>query len=350
MKLTQKEAEEKVQAIDDGNYILLSKYDDMTKPAFLLHIPCKTKYEIGRLKGFTNEGGNRCPVCFPPIRGHSTKKQTEEDFLKRLADDTRSTEYMYISGFRSTHDNVKMKHIVCGTEYEVTPHMFFSKKRCCPVCANKKRGAYLRNENFLENVLKSAEDGNEYKWLEKYNFDNKEKIEILHKVCSNTYKVRPNDFQQGYRCPYCNKENTESRYSLYLKKLLKDNGIKYKIEKKFKSCKNVMLLPFDIYINEYNLLIEYDGHQHFVASGYISPERLKLTRKRDLIKNKWVSEHAINFLRIHYKIRTKKEILEIFQSIINNDIKSIAKKYGLYFQSEYSNKILNEESYYSCHR
>ena len=33
--------------------------------------------------------------------------------------------------------------------------------------------------------------------------NNKTKLTFLHLVCNKTFEMRPNDFQQGYRCPHC---------------------------------------------------------------------------------------------------------------------------------------------------
>ena len=44
--------------------------------------------------------------------------------------------------------------------------------------------------------------GNEYSVLGSY-INNKTKIKMKHNICNNEYEVKPNDFQQGDRCPKC---------------------------------------------------------------------------------------------------------------------------------------------------
>ena len=41
------------------------------------------------------------------------------------------------------------------------------------------------------------------------------------------------------------------------------NNINYIREKRFKDCKNIKPLPFDFYLPEKNICIEYDGEHHF---------------------------------------------------------------------------------------
>ena len=51
--------------------------------------------------------------------------------------------------------------------------------------------------------------GDEYTVLGDY-VNNKVKILMRHNVCGNEYTTRPNDFQQGHRCPICLKNSKES--------------------------------------------------------------------------------------------------------------------------------------------
>ena len=73
------------------------------------------------------------------------------------------------------------------------------------------------------------------------------------------FEINWNNFKSGKRCPYCKKSKGEDSINTTLKKL----GVKYKTQYKFDDCRDVLLLPFDFYLYDYNLIIEYDGEQHF---------------------------------------------------------------------------------------
>lgn len=61
------------------------------------------------------------------------------------------------------------------------------------------------------------------------------------------------------------------------------------------------MLPFDFYIPEQNILIEYDGQHHFEPiKGWGGEEKFKLTQENDQIKNKYCEEKNIKLLRIPY--------------------------------------------------
>ena len=76
--------------------------------------------------------------------------------------------------------------------------------------------------------------------------------------------------------------------------------------KKFKTCMNIKELPFDFYLPEYNLCIEYDGEHHFhIVSKYGGVEYLEKVKRNDTIKNIWCLDNSIKLLRISYKEKGK---------------------------------------------
>ena len=133
----------------------------------------------------------------------------------------------------------------------------------------------------------------------------------------------------------------------FIKNWLEENNIKFTQEQKFEGCKRKTYLPFDIYIEDMNLIIEYDGRQHFktYTNSFITEERLKYNKENDYIKNKWAFEHQISLLRIPYTL-DETEVEEILNSIVEGNIKEIARKYKLYYINENEWEILNEKEYY----
>lgn len=65
-------------------------------------------------------------------------------------------------------------------------------------------------------------------------------------------------------------------------------------------------MPFDFYLPDYNILIEYDGEEHFrpVNFGGISDdealEHLKITQYHDKIKTNYCQENGIPLIRIPF--------------------------------------------------
>ena len=105
--------------------------------------------------------------------------------------------------------------------------------------------------------------------------------------------------------------------------ILEQNNISFVKEKTFDTCifpKTNSHLRFDFYLLDYNILIEYDGEQHFKPKcfGGCSLEEAKInfekTKERDLFKNKWCKENNIKLYRISYldikNINNFEDILE----------------------------------------
>ena len=77
-------------------------------------------------------------------------------------------------------------------------------------------------------------------------------------------------------------------------------NIKYKQEYIFSNLKN---RRFDFYLYEYNILIEFDGVQHFQIYGRYTPdtEVLKKKQQYDIEKTLFCVKNNIKLLRICYK-------------------------------------------------
>jgi hypothetical protein len=92
---------------------------------------------------------------------------------------------------------------------------------------------------------------------------NKRMNEIFLKITCEKHGVfiqrLNNHIHQGNGCPYCKKSKGEEELS----KILNNNNIIFEREKTFANCKNIKKLPFDFYLPENNICIEYDGVQHF---------------------------------------------------------------------------------------
>lgn len=101
-----------------------------------------------------------------------------------------------------------------------------------------------------------------------------------------------------------------SKYSageLKIRQILSDNNILFEAEKTFPTCKFLdSNLParFDFYLPDYNLLIEYDGKQHFSykenTNFWDNKENFEKTQMRDAYKTQWAKDNNIRLKRVPY--------------------------------------------------
>ena len=86
---------------------------------------------------------------------------------------------------------------------------------------------------------------------------------------------------------------------------LQRNNIEFVWQKKFEDCRNIYMLPFDFYLPKYNLLVEFDGQQHYKVGNFsksieINRQKFEQLKKNDAIKTKYCKDNNINLLRLNY--------------------------------------------------
>lgn len=94
---------------------------------------------------------------------------------------------------------------------------------------------------------------------------------------------------------------------------LLSKNIGFEREYIFNDCKYNDVLRFDFYIPNYNLVIEYDGRQHFMPVELFGGEEgFKIQIIKDGIKNNYCKSNNINMLRIPYYENTIKTLNDYF--------------------------------------
>lgn len=118
-------------------------------------------------------------------------------------------------------------------------------------------------------------------------------------------------------CPSCkNKSKGEAK----IVEFLLANNISFVREKRFDNCKNVFTLPFDFYLPDYNILIEYQGRQHYeITNSYFGGGgSLEKRKHNDQIKRKYALDNEYYYLEIPYwDYKYINKILNDFLNISN---------------------------------
>ena len=108
-----------------------------------------------------------------------------------------------------------------------------------------------------------------------------------------------------------------SKGAIYIKYLLEKNGLSFETEKTFPSCRGQSNpLPFDFYIESHNLLIEFDGRQHFEPVEYWGGEEgFKKRQFYDSLKNSFAEENGFKLLRFNH-LQSEEVIEQEFQNSV----------------------------------
>ncbi|XZH99805.1 hypothetical protein ACSXEK_16500 (plasmid) [Clostridium perfringens] len=129
--------------------------------------------------------------------------------------------------------------------------------------------------------------------------------------------IIPSSLKRNHGCPICD----ESKGEKYVRIYLENNNIDFIQEYRFEDCRYKYTLPFDFYIPDNNLIIEFDGEQHFEVNGYFGGEKeFKDIKIRDKIKNNYCEDNGINLLRIPYWE------LDSVEDILDEEFERLRKK------------------------
>ena len=134
--------------------------------------------------------------------------------------------------------------------------------------------------------------------------------------CGNTSIVYMGNLLQGFTHS-CGCGEHDSVGEKLIQSILDDNHITYTYNYRFNNCRNISPLPFDFYLHDYNVCIEYDGIQHFKPIEYFGGEEAFQKRQlNDKIKTEYCIDNHITLIRLPYTL-SEDEIKNIVLNIWN---------------------------------
>lgn len=242
--------------------------------------------------------GHGCPKC----GGCGKYFNGNEYFIKR-SQEIHENKYDYsLVEYKTAKIKVK---IICPEhgEFVQTPNNHLQGQGCIR-CRNN---FISKNNKFDSNIIienLNKIHGNKYSYPESINSLGGGKIKI---ICPKHGLFEQNIINHYYNKNGCEKcgNNRLSKGETQIEIFLKENNINHMREYKFEKCINPKTnkkLPFDFYLPDFNLCIEFDGFQHFNEAPWfkIGPEELKEIKYKDNIKNKYCDKNNIKLIRISY--------------------------------------------------
>lgn len=126
------------------------------------------------------------------------------------------------------------------------------------------------------------------------------------------FECCPHNLLSGQGCPNCKRSLGET----FISNWLQSKNIPFIYQMRFDGCFYKRKLAFDFYIKNTNILIEYDGIQHFEPiERFGGNESLIETQNRDSIKTKWAHNNSYKLIRFNYK-NTSNEIISSLEDNI----------------------------------
>lgn len=184
-------------------------------------------------------------------------------------------------------------------------HCQFTGAKCTKI---RTRGKYcVQHINNIDNAptmtkesfIKSATEIHRgYYLYDKIDFKNATDHIGIECPKHGIFLQRPCEHLRPRGCPKCKKSKGEEKIRGHLERI----NIIYDFQRKFESCRVTKPLPFDFWLPELNLVIEYDGDQHFKeVTMWGDTDGLAKRILHDKIKDKWCIDNGKILLRISFK-------------------------------------------------
>ena len=227
-----------------------------------------------------------CPIC-------SDGKIVNADFeivRKRVLDATNGTIDLIKEFFKGASKLSKAVCLVCGNEWYVHPTTLYKKRRGCGKCYGHYLHTYQEAKELVDKKFNKSIDffEDEFKNLTS-------DVHFVCKKCGHIWVSSVNGLLRTQGCLKCTLKNLES----LIMEVLDKKEINYKHDKGLAGSNyNGSNLPLrgDFRFDDYPILIEIDGKQHFAevegCANFIE------TQARDRHKDEYCKENGICLIRI----------------------------------------------------
>jgi hypothetical protein len=243
-----------------------------------------------------------CPKCSNELNGTRCRKSS--DVIKTEIqtiygfDAFDFTEFNYVNA----HTKVKLKCIKHSHWFESIPGSLTKKKLGCKYCELEKRSINQHNkwiDRFINDC--TAIHGNQYDYSKVKYVNGSTHVTIICSIHGEFNQLPTIHRLAKAGCPACKYSKGEHKIMQYLN----FNNIKYTPQHKVTI--NDSNHYFDFYLPAHNLIIEYNGKQHYVpvkwfgsASTVDMDKSFRYVQCRDEIKRQYCLDTNIDLLVISY--------------------------------------------------
>jgi hypothetical protein len=230
------------------------------------------------------------------------KTLTTNQFIER-AKGIHNDKYDYsLVEYRNAKTKIKILCYKHGV-FEQVPDSHITQKTGCPLCSKKHK--YTDHE-FIDKAI--LIHGKIYDYSEVKYKNNYTKIKIKCKT-HGFFEQTPSNHLSGKGCDLCQNSKNENLISL----ILKNNNVNYIQQHKFDDCRHIRRLPFDFYIPDHNMCIEFQGKQHYHPVEFFGGKNgFILQQKRDKIKELFCKKNSIKLILIKYNDNVSNIISKLF--------------------------------------
>ena len=267
-RLSKEDFQKKIDELYPDEELTVLNYTLRTMPCTIKCNRCGEQYTLQNAGSFCNSFKKRiCKNCLP-----NKREIVEKSFLKFKKWTKEQTDYIFnfIPEKISSKTLIEAVCISCGKPSSKTIYDYLRGRKC---------------KYCQKNVLKTLEEyqaeiGDEYTVLEYNGMSHRSKFR--HNICNFIYIANSG----AYLCPKCKGSKGERKIRAYLLK----NQIDFEEQKIYLIQGHK--LRADFYLPQYDIVIEYNGEQHYYPLDFFGGEETFKKRqlydnyKRDYFKDK----------------------------------------------------------------
>lgn len=339
-------------------------------------VTCGTHGDFHKTKG-NHFQGKGCPKC---VQEAVTRRQIEKGKLKFFKNVIKRYNNFYVyflDEYVDYHTEIRILCPVHGEFWE-TPRNHYNGSRCMsckhdadilPQSEAEERLAKFGNKTLLFKPFKydgnktqipwvclkcGHEDHSEFNNLTHrtnpsgcnvcFNFLTREQIdERINRIVPTNITIAPfyyvgtEETRVDVHCSLCDRDfnvylwtliaeknptacgcESSSKGEKEIREWLQLQGVDFVEQKRFTDCVYKQMMPFDFYIPDHNILLEFQGKQHFVFTPMFHKTiaGFKERQLRDKIKKEYAIDKGYNFLEYDYKQRQKGLLPELLAKAI----------------------------------
>ena len=260
------------------------QYTGAKEEGIILCKKCGSIYKLKNASNFLDKNKKKiCSKCIP-------RDDTIEIGYKIKSLLNKTHNLKLLNTYTKITDDLEFMCLKCNGVFKRKPQIFLKSQKC-PIC---ETFSIMKTEECFKNELIQKLNG-EYELLGEYKGTNTKTL-FRHNDCGFIFENTPHNILQKTPCPKCKRFN--SKGEIKIKKFLDNNNIYYEQQKHFKELNQ---LSFDFYIPNKNILIEYQGEQHFHSIKFFGGEAKYLKQiENDSIKREFCKNNNFILLEIEY--------------------------------------------------
>ena len=279
------------------NYTALSTIDDYQNAYSVLKYICPIHGEKKTTYAYIYQG-SICLECAHHNGGIKNSKTSQE--IIKIVESKNNNILLNPNDYINVNtNNLKIECGLCHNTFTTSLASIMAGAGACKLCGIKKSSESNKLSNEKVSTIINSINNNLLLNPDEYTSNSVINLKIKCGSCNKnifTTSLANYIYNQTNRCRICSQRI--SKGELLVRNILDKYKFKYITEKVFPDCKYKKFLPFDFYLPDHNICIEFDGQFHYQV--VYDKKTLDNTQKRDKIKNNYCQNNHIPLLRIPY--------------------------------------------------